>query len=85
MVQSMSWAKADGAYFMADKTPADDYIVSHPVEFESGVTYKLTLRQIANGNHTIKLMLLSDYGLEEPVMQIGEIEVSRGWEVTEKS
>ncbi len=81
---NLSWAKADGAYFMADKTPADDYIVSHPVEFESGATYKLTLRQIANGNHTIKLMLLSDYGLEEPVAQIGEIEVSRGWEVTEK-
>lgn len=81
---NLSWAKADGAYFIADRTPADDYIVSHPIEFESGATYKLSLRHIANGNHNLGFLLLADYGLETPVQEIGEIEVSRGWEVAEK-
>ena len=81
---NLSWAKADGAYFIADRTPADDYIVSHPIEFESGATYKLSLSHIANGNHNLGFLLLADYGLETPVQEIGEIEVSRGWEVAEK-
>ena len=81
---NLSWAKADGAYFMATPSAGDDWLVSHPFEFDGNSTYKITFTYIANGTHRIETSLLKDYALSTPVKTFAPVEFGKGFSLTTK-
>ncbi|MDE6417778.1 MAG: carboxypeptidase regulatory-like domain-containing protein, partial [Duncaniella sp.] len=78
---AISWAKADGAYFMAANQPGDDWLVSNPMEFEPNSAYKVRLQCFANGNHPLDFYLLKDSDIANPLQSAGTVTLTRGYQL----
>lgn len=81
---NLSWAKAQGAYFMAATYPGDDWLISLPFDFDGSSTYKISLTYIANGNHTVDVKLLNDFNTESAAVDAGSFEFARGFSLATK-
>ncbi|MDE7376810.1 MAG: carboxypeptidase regulatory-like domain-containing protein, partial [Muribaculaceae bacterium] len=78
---AISWAKADGAYFMAANNAGDDWLVSNTIEFEPNSAYKVRLYCFANGTHPLDFYLLKDSDRENPLQMITTLELTRTYEL----
>ncbi|MDE6541518.1 MAG: carboxypeptidase regulatory-like domain-containing protein [Muribaculaceae bacterium] len=81
---AISWAKAAGAYFMAANNDGDDWLISPAFDFEAGATYKITMSCMANGSHSVEMLLLKDYDHIQPVSNLGTLVFERTWALGSK-
>lgn len=78
---AISWAKADGAYFMAANQPGDDWLVSNPIEFEPNSSYKVRIECFANGAHPLEFCLLKNSDITNPLQSVGSLNLTRSYQL----
>lgn len=78
---NISWAKADGAYIMADSKDCDDWLVSNPFDLEPNSAYKVVLSCFANGTHPLTFWLVRNGDVNDPVKQLASLELVRTWQL----